>query len=261
MALQGKHIVVTRAVEQSAELVERLQALGATVTVCPLIAIAPLDNTAPLDDAVRRLAEYDWLLFTSANAVRAFFGRVDAALPEHVKVGAVGPATARALVEHGIAPSFTPSAQTAEALAAELDVVAGQRVLLPSADIARPALADGLRARGALVDVVTVYRTAPGDGVAALRDMLRDGAVDAVLFASPSAVQALVRGMSAAERAWLSDVAVACIGPTTAAAAHEAGLRVSAVAREHTAAGLVAELRNWGTKERVGLKERCSDAE
>lgn len=249
--LQGKRIVATRAQEQSGALVERLEALGATVHVCPMIAIVPPEDCALLDAAIQRMSEYDWLMLTSANAVAALFQRMAAlgaapTLPAHVRVGAVGPATARELAAHGAQPDCVPSVHTAEGMLAELGDMAGRRVLLPAADIARETLAEGLRGRGAYVDVVTAYRTVPGEGASMLARLLRDGTPDAITFTSPSTVRYMLQGLAAQgvrdPAARLAGMAVVCIGPTTADAAHAAELRVAAVAREHTVDGLVAAL-------------------
>ena len=241
--LQGKCIVVTRAEEQSGALVERLEALGATVHVCPMIAIVPPEDSAPLDSAIKRLAEYNWLMLTSANAVRALFEHTNDVLPEHVRVGAVGPATAKALMAYGVVPRFMPSTHTAEAMVAEIGDMAGQRVLIPVADIARETLAAGLRGRGAQVDVVTAYRTVRGKGVQQLVSLLRDKQVDAITFTSPSTVRSMLQGFAeqgvADVAALLHGVALVCIGPTTASALRKAGLP-AVVAREQTAEGLVA---------------------
>src|SRR5206468_9533891 len=154
--LQGKRIVVTRPEEQSAGLIDRLRRLGAEPIACPAIAIVPPADFAPLDAAIARLPEYDWLIVTSANGVHALLDRI-AVLGEspvalaHLTIGAIGPATAEALVKHGLSASFIPTAYVAESILAEIGDVAGQRILLPRADIAREALAVGLRARGAAV--------------------------------------------------------------------------------------------------------------
>ncbi len=246
--LQGKRIVVTRPEEQSGALVERLAALGAIVRVCPMIAIAPPEDCALLDAAIQRLPEYDWLMLTSANAVHSLFQRMAAlgvgtTFPPHVKIGVVGPATANAL-SVSLHPDFMPSVHTAEGMLAELGDIAGQRVLIPAADIARETLAEGLRQRGAQVDVVTAYRTVPGEGVQQLVSLLRDDMADAITFTSPSTVRYMLQGL--AEQGvsnsvdQIKRVAVVCIGPTTADAAREAGLQVASVAREHTIDGLVA---------------------
>ncbi len=251
--LQGKRIVVTRAMDQAGGLLERLRALGAEPIACPAIAIAPPDDFAPLDAAIARLADYDWLIVTSANGVRALVGRM-AELGQQLtplrqlRIGAIGPATAEVLAEHGLAPGFVPTAYVAEAILAEIGDVAGQRILLPRADIAREALAVGLRAKGAIVDEVAAYRTIPGSGARTLAGLLRAHAVDAITFTSSSTVRYTLEGLQAAglgrpeARTLLEGVAVVCIGPVTAATARAEGLHVDTIARTYTTDGLVEAL-------------------
>src|SRR6266498_992197 len=124
-SLQGKRIAITRAEEQSAGLLARLSALGATSVVCPAIAIAPPADYTALDVAIGRLEQYDWLIVTSANGVRALLDRMAAlgrraAELAHLTIGAIGPATAEALAERGLHASFVPSAYVAEAILAEI---------------------------------------------------------------------------------------------------------------------------------------------
>jgi uroporphyrinogen-III synthase len=249
--LAGKQIAITRAAEQSGGLVERLRALGAEPLVCPTIAIAPPENPGPLDAAIGRLAEFDWLVVTSANAVAALLERMAGRDlgPEalaHLRLAAVGPATAEALTARGLVARLVPSEQTAAGLLAEIGDARGRRVLLPQAHIARPTLAAGLRERGALVETVTAYRTVPGAGVATLVGLLRSGKLDALLFASPSAATYLLEGLDAAglargpSMALIAGIPLVSIGPTTSAALRDAGLPVAAEARPHTAEGLVA---------------------
>src|SRR5436853_600139 len=151
--LQNRRIVVTRAEEQSGELIARLRALGAAPIACPAIMIVPPADFAPLDAAIARLSEYDWLIVTSANGVRALLDRMavlgqsPAALAP-LMIGAIGPATAQALAAHGLHARFVPTSYVAEAIVEQIGDVAGRRVLLPRADIAREALAVGLRERG-----------------------------------------------------------------------------------------------------------------
>src|SRR4051812_48655651 len=119
--LKDKRIAVTRAAEQSAGLLARLSALGATVVVCPAIAIAPPGDFAALDVAIGRLEQYDWLIVTSANGVRALLGRMDALGRHsielaHLPIGGIGPATADALAERGLHAGFVPSAYVAESI-------------------------------------------------------------------------------------------------------------------------------------------------
>jgi uroporphyrinogen-III synthase len=250
--LPGKRIAITRAAEQTGDLAERLLALGAEPLVCPTIATA-LADPGPLDATLDRLAAYDWLVLASANAVRALLARMAArgmsgAGLAHLRIAAVGPATAAALAAYGLRTHLAPAEHSAAGLLAEIGDLAGARVLLPQADIARPHLADGLGARGAQVDAVTAYRTVPGPGAAALLAELRAGDMDAVTFASPSAVTYLLDGLMAEglardeARALLARAALVAIGPTTAGALRDAGLPVASVAEPHTAEGLVAAL-------------------
>ena len=258
--LAGHRIVVTRAHEQSAPLLAELRALGAEAMECPAIAIAPPADYAPLDAALRDLPGYDWLLFTSANGVRAAFDRMlelnlgagdppAIQLPAGLRVGAIGPATAATLVEYGVRADFMPDTYVAEAVVAQIGDVVGQWILLPRADIARPALGDGLRAKGALVTQVDAYRTVPGAGNAQALALLATGQVDAVTFTSSSTVRFFLDMLAEAgldRAATLSALArthVVCIGPITAATARECGIPVAAVADEYTAAGVVTALR------------------
>jgi len=255
-SLQGKRIAITRAEEQSAGLLARLSALGATSVVCPAIAIAPPADYTALDVAIGRLEQYDWLIVTSANGVRALLGRMDAlgrrsAELAHLTIGAIGPATAEALAERGLHAGFVPSAYVAEAILAEIGDLAGKRILLPRADIARATLAVGLRAMGATVDEIAAYRTVPGPGARQLAGVLRAKALDAITFTSSSTVRYLLDGLEQAgidraeARTLLNETAIVCIGPITAATASEQGLRVDAVAQEYTAEGVVGALVKW----------------
>ena len=235
--------MVTRAAGAGEAFAARLRELGAEPLLCPLIAIAPVDDTGALDAALGGIGRFAWVVFTSGNAVEAVRERLAACggTLAGVRVAAVGPGTAAALAACGLTPAFVAGVHTAEALAAELPIVAGERVLIPAADIARPTLAEGLRARGALVEVVTAYRTvetAPEAGAVVIA-ALREGSIDALTFTSPSTVRGFVALLADLDLDALARrPAVVCIGPVTAAAAQECGLSVDAVAREHTIAGL-----------------------
>jgi uroporphyrinogen-III synthase len=254
--LQGKRIAITRAEGQSAGLLARLQSLGAATIVCPAITIAPPEDFAALDAAINRLDQYDWLIVTSANGVRVLLDRM-AALGRHsvdlahLTIGAIGPATADALAERGLHAGFIPSAYVAEAILAEIGDMAGKRILLPRADIARATLAVGLRAMGAQVDEIAAYRTLPGPGARKLVSVLRAKALDAITFTSSSTVRYLLDGLeqtgiSRAEACTLlNETAIVCIGPITAATAIEQGLRVDSVAQEYTSEGVVDALIAW----------------
>ncbi len=235
--LAGRRIVVTRPRAQAGPLADGLADLGATVTVIPLVAIEELEDASPLEDAVRDLASYDWVVLTSANGAEAL-GRALAGTPlEGPKVAAVGPATAEAVRELGAEASFVPAVFAAEDVAAGLGPLAGTRVLLPQADAAGPELGIELRARGADVKAIAAYRTVAVEPSAALREELERGP-DAIVVASGSAAQAL-----AALDVELADGSlVVCIGPKTAAEAREVGLPVGLVAGEATAEGIIQAL-------------------
>ena len=167
-SLMGKRIACDACREQASDLVEKLRSLGEGLD-CPAIAIAPLEDFTVLDEVIRDLAQYDWVIFTSVNGVDALLERLSKkgvglnALSKS-KVAAIGPATARALERAGRTPDFVPGSYIAEAIIEEIGDVQNCRVLLPRADIARKALAEGLRLRGASVTEVAVYRTVPGVG-------------------------------------------------------------------------------------------------
>ena len=246
--LFGRRVVVTRAAAQAGALADRLRALGADVLELPALRVEPLDP-APLRAAVAGLGRYAWLVLTSQNAVRLLWDALrdaglDARALAGVRVCVVGPATAGALLERGIAADVVPARFVAEgaleALAARAPELRGERVLYVTAADARPVLPDGLRAIGAEVDVVAAYRTV-ADARAAeeaepLREALDAGAVDLVTFASASAVRHFVDAVGPALAARAPAVT---IGPITSAAARAAGLTIAAEATEATMDGVV----------------------
>ncbi len=251
MSLAGKRVLVTRAAGQAADLARELEARGASVVIVPVLEIADPESFAPLDTALRSLASYRAVAFTSANAVERFFtrfydvlGTCDvAALPEGTRAFAVGPKTAEALARAGIEASALAEDSRGEALARAikdtLGDVKGVRVLLPRAAAGREELPDGLRAAGARVDAVPVYRTTiPPGAESALRAALAEKP-DAITFASPSAASHAVEltGVRA-----LAGIVIAAIGPTTAARVVELGLEKPVVAEKATARSLAEAL-------------------
>jgi uroporphyrinogen III methyltransferase/synthase len=242
--LFGKRIVVTRARSQAASLSDRLASSGAEVIEMPATRIERMDP-GPLQNSLSRLSEYGWLIFTSQNAVRVFWdtlrsGGRDARALAGVKIAAVGPATASALLECGLAVDVAPDRFVAEALLDELRArrdVRGVRVLYACADAARETLQEGLDELGAVVDRVILYRsTVDGTGADELRERLMSDGADLVTFTSASSVNAFIAavGEEAAKRA-----PAASIGPITTAAARTAGLEVAVEASESTIGGLV----------------------
>lgn len=245
MSLAGRRILVTRRAEQSSSLITGLRSLGAEVIEVPLIEVAPPADVGPLDAALRSLDRYDWIVFTSANAVRSVADRVRllGRVPRFPRGASVGPATTEATDEHlpACAIELEPLADfRAEGLLATFKDadVRGKKFLLPVSDKAREVLADGLAARGGQVDRVVAYRTvAPADAGHKLAVALAAG-VDAVTFASPSAIENFVE--AAPERG--KGVRAAVIGPVTEAKARALGLDVIAVAEPSTADGLLVAL-------------------
>ena len=239
--LTGYRVLVTRARSQSGALINQLQQRGATVVELPAIEIAPADPE-PLDAAVRRLRDYDWVVFTSANGVSAFIDRLwtvaqDVEDTSGVRIAAVGDATATRLREAGLSADLVPNRFIAESVVVEMAAqgIDGRRILLPQAEIARDTVAEGLRQAGAIVDVVVAYRTILPDGHDPDEVLQLIAGVDIVTFASPSSV----RNVLTMARGWLADVPIVCIGPVTADAAREAGLPVAGVADTYTTEGLV----------------------
>jgi uroporphyrinogen III methyltransferase/synthase len=242
--LFGKRIVVTRARSQAASLSERLGALGAEVLEMPATQIERADPE-PLRNALARISDYGWAIFTSQNAVRIFWDVLradarDARALTGAKLAAVGPATASALLDCGLAVDVAPDRFVAEALLDELRLrrdVRGARVLYVAAEGARETLQDGLEELGAIVDHIVAYRSVPdGAGAARLRERLLEGGADLLTFTSASSVNAFVAavGADAAQR-----VPAASIGPITTEAARAAGLDVLVEATDSTMAGLV----------------------
>ena len=165
--LFGKRVLVTRPREQAAELVDRLEAMGAEAIEAPMIRIVPPEDYGPLDEACARAAEFDWIIFSSATAVDAFVERLlagphDLRALKGVKLCVVGPATAERLTRYGLKVDLTPTEYRAEAVVraiSEATDVSGLKVLLPHADIGREIVADELRKQGAEVTEVVAYRT------------------------------------------------------------------------------------------------------
>lgn len=246
-ALRGRRVLVTRQRSQSESLASLLEARGAEVLQVASIEIVAPEDLRPLDGALEALDRYDWVVLTSATAVKAVLSRLTV-LGLYPKLGAgtgrriasVGPSTTAALrasfPEDRVALEPAHDARAAGLVAAFAgEKLVGRRILVPASSLARTELAEGLREQGAVVDVVAAYRPVepPGLKEAVLQSLSRG--FDLALFASPSAVEAFAR--AAGERA--QGLAVVVIGPTTEAAAREAGLDVRGVATPSTEAGLL----------------------
>ena len=261
-ALSGRRIVITRAPEQAEDLVDRLVEAGAEIRMLPMVRFVEAPDTSALDRAITELEQFDWLIFTSANAVRFFLERCRFLrrwpLRPDLRYAAVGLATGEALQEEGLHAAFMPRQASAASLAAELaGELPGKRVLVPRSDRAGEELPAALRAAGAIVSEVVAYCTAaPESFDDAVIAALRRGDADAVAFFSPSAVDQFARVLGTEGLRELRDcVAFAAIGPTTAAAIREAGAPVSIEAPAATTDSLVAALERYFTRH-AARKER-----
>jgi uroporphyrinogen-III synthase len=243
-ALAGRGVAVTRAEPPGGALARRLSAAGARVTRWTAVTLAPPADPRPLVAALGRLAEFDWLIVTSAHAATAVVERVGER-PPALRIATVGAATAGELEGAGWWVDHVGRGPGAEALLGELaarDAVAGQRVLFPASALAPGTLERGLATLGARVERVEAYQMLPAPlELAQCRAEVASRRVEAVTFASPSALAGLVAACGhGALAALLARVAVAVIGPTTAHALAAFGRPADAQASPSTLDGLVA---------------------
>ena len=263
--LFGRRILVTRPKEQARDLVERLEAMGAEAIEAPMIRIEPPEDFGPLDDAIARVGTFDWVIFTSANAVDAFVDRLlggpdDLRALKGVKLCVVGPATGDRLTRYGLKVDLTPTEYRAEAVARALTGrtdVNGLNILLPHGDIGREVLADELRRQGAAVTEVVAYRTVVADaereGEPDVYHLLLERRIDVVTFTSASAVRNFVRIVGAEPAAdLLATTVVAAIGPVTAEAAAQYKIPTTIVPQSYTIPALIdAIVRHFASEVRA----------
>jgi uroporphyrinogen-III synthase len=251
--LAGRRILITRAHEQAAPLARALEALGASVLSIPTIEIVPPQSFQPLDKALKKIPAYDWLILTSVNGVKALERRmlkqeIDTGLLRHLSIAAIGPATRAEIEALGLKVTVMPEEYVAEAVVAELaGKVAGKRILLVRAKVARDLIPKQLRDAGAEVDVAEAYETVlPANSRKKLQAALDDAAArpHTITFTSSSTVRNFVallpQGKSPKEV--LEGVALASIGPVTSATLREVGLWVDIEAADYTIPGLVDAL-------------------
>ena len=240
LPLAGLSVLVTRPRHQAGALSALLRGAGALAVELPVIEIVPVEQSE-LQQLLRNVADYDWLVFTSVNTVTVIAPQLVNQMPLP-NIAAIGDATASALRDQGLKVDLVPETFVAESVVDALVErgVAGSRVLLPRAEVARDALPDGLRAAGATVDVVSVYQTRRARNVSPqVLASLQAGEIDVVTFTSPSTVTNLLELTGGTLPAVTR---VACIGPVTAEAARDAGVRVDIVAETYTVPGLVEAL-------------------
>ena len=250
--LFGKRILVTRSRAQASRLTAGLEDLGADCLEAPAIRIQPpADNYAALDKAIGSLADFDWIIYTSANGVEHFFSRLsEAGLDSRSlcgkKICAIGSATAQALTNHGIKADIVPKEYRAEGILSAMygKLKEGDKVLLPRAAEARSILPEELKRQGADVVVATAYETVAGeaDGMA-LSEELANGSIDAVTFTSSSTVKNLLKLLGDNAPELLKNVKIAAIGPITAETCKQNGLQVTVQAQEYTIDGLIQAVK------------------
>ena len=248
--LFGRTVIVTRPKAQSAELISRLEDAGAEVIEAPMITLVPPSSWDEVDRAIARVSRYRWLVFTSVNAVRFFLDRLfacnrDARSLADARVAVIGEHTAAAAREYGIVPDVVADESTGEGLAAALskEDLAGAAILFPRARTAREHLPEVLVARGARVDLVTVYENRPiGTVPEAVRAALTRGKATIVTFTSGSTVAAFLDALGSEADQLMRGVTVACLGPVTADAARARGLVPRIQPARQTTAALVSAL-------------------
>jgi uroporphyrinogen III methyltransferase/synthase len=264
--LLGLRVLNTRPLDQAGSLSRRLMELGAEPVELPTTQIVAAPHPAELDAAINALAGpeaaatsagqqgWDWIIFTSANGVTFFIDRLlelgqDVRRLAGVKLLVVGRATIKALRQYGLTPDLVPSRYTSQSILADIGPVAGQRMLLPTSNLATPDLiARVLRDQGALIETVAAYSILPVEPHPVSLATLLDGGVDVVTFVSPTAVEGLVKmldGHLIPDN--LLPLPVACIGPATADVARSFGMQVDVVPEQHTVEGLLQALVTWHT--------------
>ena len=268
-------MLITRPRSQAEDFAEKLRAAGFEPVFFPVIEIRPVEDNVALERALSKLGCYEWVVFTSVNAVNVVFdviarralsptkqfltdawrllrpsrARSDTAL----KVAAIGPKTAEALKARGVTPDFVPDKYIAEAILPGLGDLRGKWVLLPRAEIAREVLPEAIAEAGGIAHEISVYKTLPTQvdpaGLAALRS-----GVEVVTFTSPSTVQnflAIAKQNGLDPQDLPNHPLLACIGPITEQAAREEGLTDIIVAKEYTTEGLVDAIRRSINKSEV----------
>ncbi|MGD0830482.1 MAG: uroporphyrinogen-III synthase [Terracidiphilus sp.] len=247
LPLAGRKVLVTRALHQAGKFSQGLRVLGAEPVEVPVIEIAGPESFAPLEDALRHLDRYDWLILTSSNSIESICGRagrfaINPAKAEGLKIAAVGNATAETARRHEFQVSIVPESYVAETLIESLrGKVEGKRVLLPRAAVARDVIPDALRAIGATVDVVDAYRNVlPEAAPEQLRQAL-EGGLDAATFTSSSSATHLAEAAQKAGIDWpFKGVPAISIGPITSQTLRDSGWQPAAEADPYDIPGLLA---------------------
>lgn len=251
-ALSGKRIALTRPRELAGDFEELVRSHGGMPVLAPAIAIREPASFADVDEALRSIATFDLIVFTSANAVLAVVNRANAIgvmIRETFRgrIAVVGPATAEYARRNVAEPDVVADGGTADSLFSEIGSVSGLRIFYPRGDLANPALHDRLSNAGATLVSPIAYLTIPDESVSALIEDWANDRLDAVLFASPSAVKAVAAALEgrAGLQQWKDRPAVFCLGPATALAARDANLKVAAVAHHRTQVDMLKAAAMW----------------
>jgi uroporphyrinogen III methyltransferase / synthase len=254
LPLAGKRIVITRARSQARALAKAIEEFGGEVIEFPTIEIEPAANLSALDEAIKNLRRYDWLMFTSVNGVELFFERLDGLNPGNHELrglgfAAIGPETASRLKAAGVKKGLLPATFRAEGILDMLqpEAMRGQRVLIPRAAKAREVLPETLRRWGAHVDVIEAYRTVtPKTDTGKLTAALGRGQIDMITFTSSSTVAnfaELFDGQSLP--VILGETPIACIGPITENTVRDLGGIAAVSAKEFTIRGLIGAIIDY----------------
>jgi uroporphyrinogen III methyltransferase/synthase len=249
--LSGKRVVITRAARQSVELVEHLGKLGGLPILLPLVAFSAPEDFGPMDEALDRLEQFDWIIFTSENAVRAVVkragvrGNLRNVAGRRSRAAAVGPTTASAAERAGFFVDYQAQTHSGAALANELgEKLRGQTLFLPRSDRANPDLPQLLRNYGAEVTEVVAYRTVTPVNLDEQKiAAIVNGEVEAILFFSPTAVEHFI-GIVGTEKLLdlQNHLAITAVGPITANALHQSGVDTLLVAEDTTTHAVIAIL-------------------
>jgi len=242
-----KRILITRPRAQADDFAVKLGAAGFQAIFFPVIEIQAIEENAALDRAFEQLRCYEWVVFTSVNAVKVVFDKFSqslAAQRDKLRFAAIGPKTAEALRERGITPDFIPQEYVAEAILPGLGDLKNKWVLLPRAEIARKALPEAIIQAGGIAHEISVYKTLPIQPSLEALAALKNG-VDWITFTSPSTVQHFVEILLRQRMNPFKlpgNPKIACIGPITERAAQEEGFQIDLVAEQYTTEGLVNAL-------------------
>ena len=260
--LFGKGVLVTRPRKQAPALTTLLTAYGAEAIECPTLDIVPPDDWTDMDKAIEALPTFQWLILTSVNGVRAWMERIrfndfDCRRLAGLRVCCIGPGTAHEMEQWGVKADYVPKVFQAEGLIELLKEVgiAGQRILIPRAKVAREILPDELRALGATVEVVTAYRAvAPDTSIKDLKERFRQRQIHYLTFASSSTVRNFCQLFDSQEerRELMEGATVACIGPITAQTVQEQGMSVGLVASQNTIPALVESIVRYEKQTKSG---------